>query len=160
MPPTWVALGAQAEGSYVQRGAHKLAALRRGERVMMNSAFRVAMRPLRRRRDMRMMGKWLVPLLAVAGIGFAAAAPATAEVVGTAMPPVGRDAAPLAAPQGADRERIIDAIQKRFAAKVLRVTETQADGHAALTLRLLSNQGGRVWDVVVDAQSGQVLSGG
>jgi len=56
------------------------------------------------------------------------------------------------------RDRIIDAIQKRYKARVVRVSETTVNGRAALDLRLLSDQ--RVFNVVVDASSGQVLSGG
>ena len=60
--------------------------------------------------------------------------------------------------QGGNNDRIIDAIQKRFHARVVRVADTEVNGRAALELRLLSDQ--RVWTVIVDAQSGQVLSGG
>ena len=60
--------------------------------------------------------------------------------------------------EGGNQDRIIEAIQKRFNARVVRVADTQFDGHAALELRLLSDQ--RVWTIIVDAQSGQVLSGG
>jgi hypothetical protein len=59
---------------------------------------------------------------------------------------------------GASQEQIIESVQKRYNAKVVRVTETTVDGRPALRLRLLSSQ--RVWSVVVDANSGQVLSGG
>ena len=59
---------------------------------------------------------------------------------------------------GASQEQIIESVQKRYNAKVVRVTETEVDGRPALRLRLLSAQ--RVWNVVVDATSGQVLSGG
>lgn len=63
-------------------------------------------------------------------------------------------------PAGAsgDQDRIIDSVQKRFNARVVRVAQTQLNGRAALELRLLSNQ--RVWTIVVDAHSGDVLSGG
>jgi hypothetical protein len=64
---------------------------------------------------------------------------------------------PLAGQSG-NSDRIIDSIQKRFHARVVRVADTQFNGRAALELRLLSDQ--RVWTIVVDAQSGQVLSGG
>lgn len=67
-------------------------------------------------------------------------------------------ARPLADGGGASRDRVIDAVQKRFNAKVVRVTETTVNGRPALELRLLSDQ--RVWNVVVDADSGQLLSGG
>lgn len=56
------------------------------------------------------------------------------------------------------RDRIIDAVQKRYNARVVRVAETTVNGRAALELRLLSEQ--RVFNIVVDAASGQVLSGG
>ena len=64
----------------------------------------------------------------------------------------------LAAGDSSGHAQIIDAVQKRYHAKVVRVTETTVNGRPALQLRLLSEQ--RVWSVVVDATSGQVLSGG
>jgi hypothetical protein len=63
-----------------------------------------------------------------------------------------------AAGAGANQEQIIESVQKRYNAKVVRVTETTVDGRPALRLRLLSAQ--RVWTMVVDADSGRVLSGG
>jgi hypothetical protein len=60
--------------------------------------------------------------------------------------------------QGPGQEQIIESVQKRYNAKVVRVTETTVDGRPALRLRLLSAQ--RVWSLVVDASSGRVLSGG
>ena len=63
-----------------------------------------------------------------------------------------------AAGEGVAQQQIIDSVQKRYHAKVVRVTETTVDGRPALKLRLLSAQ--RVWNMVVDANSGQVLSGG
>jgi hypothetical protein len=59
---------------------------------------------------------------------------------------------------GASEEKIIESVQKRYNAKVVRVSETTFEGRPALKLRLLSAQ--RVWSMVVDAQSGRVLSGG
>ena len=59
---------------------------------------------------------------------------------------------------GPSQEQIIESVQKRYGAKVVRVTETTVDGRPALRLRLLSAQ--RVWNMVVDANSGRVLSGG
>ncbi len=64
----------------------------------------------------------------------------------------------LAGADGASRDRIIDAVQKRYHARVLRVSDTSVNGRPALELRLLSEQ--RVFNIVVDAASGQVLSGG
>lgn len=60
--------------------------------------------------------------------------------------------------QAPGQEQIIESVQKRYGAKVVRVTETTVDGRPALRLRLLSAQ--RVWSMVVDASSGRVLSGG
>ena len=59
---------------------------------------------------------------------------------------------------GAGQERIIESVQRRYHARVVRVTETMFDGRPALRLRLLSAQ--RVWSMVVDANSGRVLAGG
>ena len=64
----------------------------------------------------------------------------------------------LAGGDSASRDRVIEAVQKRYNARVVRVAETTVNGRPALELRLLSEQ--RVWDIVVDAASGQVLSGG
>jgi uncharacterized membrane protein YkoI len=60
--------------------------------------------------------------------------------------------------ENSSRDRIIDSVQKRYNARVVRVSETTVNGRAALELRLLSQQ--RVFNVVVDAASGQILSGG
>jgi uncharacterized membrane protein YkoI len=71
------------------------------------------------------------------------------------------DAAPVArtaTTQATSQEQIIAAVEKRYNAKVVRVTETTVAGRPALRLRLLSAQ--RVWDVLVDATTGQELAGG
>ena len=60
-------------------------------------------------------------------------------------------------PSAADQDRLIAAVEKRYNAKVVRVAETSVDGRPALKLRLLSAQ--RVWSVVVDATTGQLLTG-
>ncbi len=60
--------------------------------------------------------------------------------------------------RGSSQEQIIESVQRHYNAKVVRVTETTVDGRPALRLRLLSAQ--RVWSLVVDANSGRVLSGG
>jgi hypothetical protein len=53
-------------------------------------------------------------------------------------------------------ERIVEAVQKRYNARVVKVTEVMVDGKRAYELRLLSDQ--RVWTVRVDAETGQELS--
>jgi hypothetical protein len=55
------------------------------------------------------------------------------------------------------RDSIVAQVQRRYKARVVRVTDTTYNGRPALELRLLSEQ--RVWTVVVDASTGQVLSG-
>jgi uncharacterized membrane protein YkoI len=83
--------------------------------------------------------------------------------LGTAAPALAASDDPpqarsFAGADGESRDRIIDAVQKRYHARVVRVSETSVNGRPALELRLLSDQ--RVFNVVVDAASGQVLSGG
>jgi uncharacterized membrane protein YkoI len=56
---------------------------------------------------------------------------------------------------GANRDRIIAAIQKQFNARVVRVDEIQVNGRRIYEMRLLSDQ--KVWNVRVDAETGQVL---
>jgi len=95
-------------------------------------------------------------LLAVLAVVAAAAAAARAGRMAPAMP---WSAAVrfVADDSEGQRERIIEAVQKRFNAKVVRVTDTTVNGRPALELRLLSDQ--RVWNLVVDAATGQILSG-
>ncbi len=84
--------------------------------------------------------------------GFACAAPAQT---------LARELAPartLAGGDSASRDQLIEAVEKRYHARVVRVAETTVNGRPALELRLLSEQ--RVWNIVVDASSGQLLSGG
>lgn len=57
----------------------------------------------------------------------------------------------------ANQERVITAVEKQYNAKVIKVAETSVGGRPALKLRLMSAQ--RVWSVVVDAATGQVLAG-
>jgi hypothetical protein len=62
-----------------------------------------------------------------------------------------------AQPQHQDEalNRIIEAVQKRYGARVVKVTEVTVDGRRVYDLRLLSDQ--RVWVIRVDADSGQEL---
>jgi len=99
---------------------------------------------------------WATALLAVLAVVAATAAGARAERLDPATPGV-REAGLVADDSDSQRERIIEAVQKRFNAKVVRVTDTTVNGRPALELRLLSEQ--RVWNLVVDAASGQILSG-
>jgi hypothetical protein len=99
---------------------------------------------------------WATTLLGVVAIVAASAAGARANLVAAAVPGT-VSALALADTGGGQRERVIEAVQKRFNAKVVRVTETTVNGRPALELRLLSAQ--RVWHLVVDATTGQVLSG-
>jgi uncharacterized membrane protein YkoI len=95
-------------------------------------------------------------VIAVLFVADARAAAPAGQVTSRAVPNAGF--ATLADNGAMSRDRIIDAIQKRFNARVVRVTELQMNGRPALELRLLSEQ--RVWNIVVDADTGQVLAGG
>jgi len=99
---------------------------------------------------------WATALLAVLAVVAATAAGARAERLDPATRGV-MEAGFVADDSDSQRERIIEAVQKRFNAKVVRVTDTTVNGRPALELRLLSEQ--RVWNLVVDAASGQILSG-
>ena len=65
--------------------------------------------------------------------------------------------AAVLADSGAARDRIIEAVQRRYGARVVRVTEIDVGGRRILELRLLSDE--RVWNIRVDAESGQELQG-
>ena len=97
-------------------------------------------------------------LLMLAAAGLAAAPALSASLAAVTPAEAAMSSRAFGDNGGASRDRVIDAVQKRFNAKVVRVTETSVNGRAALELRLLSEQ--RVFSVVVDAESGQVLSGG
>ncbi len=56
------------------------------------------------------------------------------------------------------RDRIVESIQRKHNARVVKVTEIVVDGRRVYSLRLLSD-GGRVWMVRVDAESGRELTG-
>ena len=97
---------------------------------------------------------WAISLLAGVAVVAASGAAARARLLAETMPGIA-DAATMA--DDGQRERVIEAVQKRFNAKVVRVTETTVNGRPALELRLLSEQ--RVWNLVIDAATGQILSG-
>ena len=101
------------------------------------------------------LGAIALLLGAALGAAMPALAAATPALAAFDDPPQARS---FAGGEGTSRDRIIDAVQKRYHARVLRVAETSVNGRPALELRLLSEQ--RVFNIVVDAASGQVLSGG
>jgi len=103
----------------------------------------------------------LMVLAGVGGLlpGWSSAAPVARAVTAlVAIAQLATDMEPLAYAQATSQEQIIAAVEKRYNAKVVRVTETTVAGRRALRLRLLSAQ--RVWNVVVDAATGQELAGG
>jgi len=59
---------------------------------------------------------------------------------------------------GLPRDQVIDMVQRRFNARVVRVDLVESGGRRVYEMRLLSAQ--RVWNVRVDADTGQVLEGG
>ena len=95
-----------------------------------------------------------VPVVLLGGAPIGAGAMAHADETG-AQGFVPRAAGGYASP--ANQERLIASVEKRYNARVVRVAETTFNGRPALKLRLLSAQ--RVWSVVVDASTGQVLAG-
>lgn len=66
------------------------------------------------------------------------------------------DAAALAGDESLNR--IVESVQRRYRARVVKVTEITLGGRRAYELRLLSEQ--RVWTIRVDAESGQELPAG
>jgi uncharacterized membrane protein YkoI len=62
------------------------------------------------------------------------------------------------ADSGIPRDRAIDMVQRRFNARVVRVNLVETGGRRVYEMRLMSEQ--RVWNVRVDADTGQVLEGG
>lgn len=85
--------------------------------------------------------------------GQASARPLDAVADALALPERSADSRPLADDA---LQRIVDAVQKRYNARVVKVTEIMVDGKRAYELRLLSDE--RVWTVRVDAETGQELS--
>jgi uncharacterized membrane protein YkoI len=95
-------------------------------------------------------------LAAVAGMAGALPAASGAAVVAPAAAQQSTGAAIFA--DDAGRDRIVEAIQRKYDARVVKITEIVVAGRRAYALRLLSD-GGRVWMVRVDAETGQELSG-
>jgi hypothetical protein len=71
------------------------------------------------------------------------------------VPAAGGGAAVLAEDEALNR--IIAAVQRRYNARVVRVTEVTVKGRRCYDLRLLSEQ--RVWVIRVDAATGQEIPG-
>lgn len=103
----------------------------------------------------RAAARWAVPTLVA--LLLACTAPAGAAMRIASPPPWLPTSGPTAVVLADDAlERIIEAVQKRYNARVVKVTEITVDGKRAYELRLLSDQ--RVWTVRVDAETGQELS--
>lgn len=86
---------------------------------------------------------------------------ARATVVGAAgLPDLYQRAMPMVplADAGPSRDSIIDGLQRRYNARVLRVEEADENGRHVYLIRLLSGE--RVWTVRVDARTGRELPGG
>jgi hypothetical protein len=71
---------------------------------------------------------------------------------------VAADAGSFSDGGGIPRDRLIDMVQRRFNARVVRVNLVESGGRRVYEMRLMSEQ--RVWNVRVDADTGQVLDGG
>jgi len=96
--------------------------------------------------------------LARAPAGFAAP-PGIAHGGGVALGLFERPGARALGDQGGiPRDQLIDMVQRRFNARVVRINLIEAGGRRVYEMRLLSEQ--RVWNVRVDAETGRVLEGG
>lgn len=86
--------------------------------------------------------------------------PAQAEPPARSEPPPGdappRDSLrePPHATSGVSLDRVIEQVEKRHHARVVRYEKSASDGRLLYVLRLLSDEG-RVWTVKVDAETGQ-----
>lgn len=59
---------------------------------------------------------------------------------------------------GIPRDQVIEMVQRHFNARVVRINLVESGGRRVYEMRLLSEQ--RVWNVRVDADTGQVLESG
>ena len=72
--------------------------------------------------------------------------------------PPGREDREAVRPGGnASVDRIIEQVERRYEARVVRVDRSEVDGRPIYVLRLLSNKEGRVWVIRVDAETGKTL---
>lgn len=98
---------------------------------------------------------WVLGALLLTGSALARHAPLPADLVRNALrQPAGFATFGQAA---GNRDRIVEAIQKRYNAQVVRVTEINDNGRTIYEMRLLSDR--KVWNIRVDAATGQVLQG-
>ncbi|RYG70759.1 hypothetical protein EON77_13550 [bacterium] len=94
-----------------------------------------------------------LPALALAAILAAASAVSAAGDAGASVAP----AALWAVRHGASPvDQIIEQVERRHRAHVVRVGQEEIDGRRIYVLRLLSDQG-RVWTVRVDAETGREI---
>jgi hypothetical protein len=107
-----------------------------------------------RRRSARLYCGALAGALLAGHAMMARAAPRPPSVVSLPATVVAAGAVALTGDESA--KRIIEAVQKRNNAKVVKVTDITVDGRHAYELKLLSEQG-RVWTIRVDAESGREL---
>ena len=99
------------------------------------------------------------PLVAMmaAVAGMAGGVPAAFGTAVSAVAAVQQLPSAAAFADDAARDRIVEAIQRKYNAQVVKVTEIVVDGRRVYALRLLSDN--RVWMIRVDAETGQELSG-
>jgi hypothetical protein len=79
------------------------------------------------------------------------------RATGQAGPPVNRAVEPPRALADKSVDRIVKDIEKKHSAKVVSKDEREERGRKVLVLRLLSDEGGRVWNIKVDAETGKEI---
>ena len=99
---------------------------------------------------------WGCCALLLAGSALARHAPRPVDAAVAPPSHPGRGLAAFGQAAG-NRDRIIEAIQRRYNAQVVRVSEVNDNGRIVYEMRLLSDR--KVWNIRVDAETGQVLQG-
>ena len=101
--------------------------------------------------------RWVAGLLAMLGAATLVLPVSQAGEAKRDRPPE-RDGHEPALPAGnASVDRIIEQVERRHEARVVRVDRSEVDGRPIYVLRLLSNKEGRVWVIRVDAETGKTL---
>lgn len=96
----------------------------------------------------------ILPVLCIAVLAICAAR--AGEPPAAKAEPPGKEDAAKPESKGASLDRIIKQVEKRYQARVVNPDSGELKGQPVYKLRLLSDAG-RVWTVVVDAETGKEL---